>query len=218
MGDSAMRKHILLTIFFALLCIGAGRMWDYGDLDLYGEGSLKFVDQIESKASVTCSSLTASAINDDDESIGYGDDDYYRGWIFLDAAAAHNICRMDINLTWKAGDISGYTYYAQVWSLTGDDLNAQQGSDSAGVTGNNGWSDTSVTFTWGTSITLAQNTSYAIVFTRKGWNNSNYAAIMQDLDANTMNYCSGTARWASAKNRTAITAIADPKGTLYSDQ
>jgi hypothetical protein len=45
-GDNPMIKRLLL-IFFALLCIAAGGMYNYGsDLDLYDVGMLKFVDQV----------------------------------------------------------------------------------------------------------------------------------------------------------------------------
>jgi hypothetical protein len=72
-----MRKYLLLTIFLALLCIGAGRMYDYGATDLYGEGNLKFVDQIESGAvSDYCSSCTPGDPTDvmceDGDSTGNG--------------------------------------------------------------------------------------------------------------------------------------------------
>jgi hypothetical protein len=216
-----MRKHILLTILLALLCIGAGRMWDYGETDLYGEDSLKFCGQVESGSSVTCTALTAGTTQDASDSVGYGDDDYYRGWRFLDAGSSHDICRMVVNMSLEAGTITGFTYYAQIWTLDGGgtalgDMVAN--GESAGVTGSQAWSDTPVTYNWSPSVTLAQNTTYIIVFTRKGWDNSNYASILKDEAADTMTYCTGIARWNSSEVRTNDYPTDDPKGTLYSDQ
>jgi hypothetical protein len=59
MGNSAMRKYLPI-ILLALLCIGAGRMYDYGDTDLYGEGNIKFAAQVESQ-STACSGTYTTA-------------------------------------------------------------------------------------------------------------------------------------------------------------
>ncbi len=82
-----MKKYILLIIL-AFFCIGAGRMWDYGELDLYDIGNLTWVDEIDSN--YTCDGTpdwTTGAIESFEASDGnFCTDD----WAVSDSASVIN--------------------------------------------------------------------------------------------------------------------------------
>jgi len=63
-----MMKKYLLIILLVFWCLGAGRMWDYGETDLYDIGNLTWVDQIDSKSVggfSYCSSCPDGGVNAD---------------------------------------------------------------------------------------------------------------------------------------------------------
>lgn len=95
-------------------------------------------------------------------------------WSF--ASGTIQVCKITLKLTKAAGDISGKTFYVNIWSMTGANLNAILAT-SAGVTGSNSWSDTYVDFTFATPYSMAAATGYAITATSGAVDATNYANV-----------------------------------------
>lgn len=177
-----------------------------------------FLQMVSNGTSTTCQSLSTQANSDSGYTIGGGAGTYYRGFLFKDASNAHEICEHHAWLKKHEGDVSGKTYYAQVWTLSGDNLDTQQGSDSNGVTGDNAWNNTEVTFTWASPITLTANTTYVLVLTHKGVDGTNMTNWHYEDEQNTWAYCEGIGGWGSDKARTVFDAEDDPKSEIYTMQ
>lgn len=81
------------------------------------------------------------------------------------------VSKLAARVTKAAGDISGKTYYFKIWSLSGSSLGSILAT-SAGITGNNSWSNTVVEDT--ISYTIPASTTVAITFDCGGVDGSNY--------------------------------------------
>jgi len=123
-------KKYLLIILLAFWCLGAGRMWDYGETDLYDIGNLTWVDQIDSKSSAPSPIVC---------------------WNLDDGALVTDSCGTDtLNNTgvaagdeWKQGDGSGD------WEMSdSDDMTINDGSLSASFPGKSSTGNKTFTITF----------------------------------------------------------------------
>jgi len=97
--------------------------------------------------------------------IGGTTNSWYIGTVYV-APGNIDICKIYFTLT-SGGDPSGmgYTYKAYVHELSGADLGALVESSSA-VAANNGWSATTVEFSFPTSASISNGVSYGISIAR----------------------------------------------------
>ena len=98
-------------------------------------------------------------------------------------ASETTVCKVDFYISYKAGDISGKTFRAFIYTTSVDALNSGTEADST-VSGNNSWSDSSnstgtvVSFEWSGGYTMSGSTEYAIVVRMDGAaDTSNYAEL-----------------------------------------
>ena len=129
------------------------------------------------------------------------------GITWIDAGQANDICQVDFYVHNEAGDPSVNDYWVEIWTMTGDNLNALQ-ARSAKVDGVNGWSATWVTFTFATPFTLAQNTEYAILIKQLDsgeaaagtgeYDNTNYINLYYDDEGGASAKQIGRNTWNSA--------------------
>ena len=86
---------------------------------------------------------------------------FYGGGVYT-TSAAMSVCQVDIRLSLDAGDVSGKTYYVAIYTMSGTAMGTLQGA-STGVTGSNSWSETDVSFSFASSVSLSDATDYAFV-------------------------------------------------------
>lgn len=86
---------------------------------------------------------------------------YYAGQYLWSNASARTLGKVAFKLTKSAGDISGLTYTARLWSNSSGALGTELAT-SSGVTGNNSWSATTVEFEFITPYTTTGGTDYHI--------------------------------------------------------
>ena len=202
-----MKKLFLAFILIHFLAVNSSAWISPSHTEMVGGGT-------------TCQSLSAQANADGSTTIGNNAVNYYRGFLFIDAANSHNACEYHAWLTKTGGSITGKTFYAQIWTIDGsNNLLVQQGSDSDGITGSDAWSDTEVTFTWASPITMAANTTYAMVLTMKEVDAVNYASLRRMDEQNTWAYCLGIGGWeADLDNNGNLDVEDDPKVEVYTMQ
>jgi len=99
--------------------------------------------------------------------------------------------------------VTGYTYYAKIWSMDGTSLDTVLGT-STGVKGSNAWSDTDVEFTFSSPVSCSAGTDYAITVDHGETENGlNYIRINRN-GANTLN--GYVAFWGKGKTISGSTA------------
>lgn len=109
--------------------------------------------------------------------VGDTTSDSYSGFYFRDTVS-RSICKVSFSLSKEGGLINTYTYTAQVWTTSGNNLSAVvTNGTSTGITGRNSWAHTLVTFTFPTPPSLTANTLYAIVVTCNTVNRSNFVDV-----------------------------------------
>lgn len=96
-------------------------------------------------------------------SAGQDATNFYAGYQSYNPAATKTVCKIELVLTCPYGSCASYTYYAAAYTMSGTNMGTLQGAASNGVTGNNSWADTTVSFTMGTMPTLSNGTNYIIV-------------------------------------------------------
>lgn len=101
---------------------------------------------------------------------------YYSGLSRFVDATPRTIGKVAFKLSKAGTDISGFTFVARIWSMTGDSLNVQQAA-SVGVPGNNSWSETTVEFTFSSPFTTTGSTEYGIAIDRGGIDASSYITM-----------------------------------------
>jgi hypothetical protein len=105
-------------------------------------------------------------------SVGSEDNNYYGGQNDYNPVATHSICAISYKLT-----AVGF-YVAVNTGATYDALPASFLATSSGVTGNNSWSDTEVTFTFVTPVTMSNGTTYKVSLWMDGNSDaSNYVSV-----------------------------------------
>lgn len=148
---------------------------------------------LEVKAGTKCTSAGGGACSDDatpsqsvksteggGTTLGETTDRYYVGLSGWSDASARTICKLRFKLSLGAGSITGKTYKAAIYTMSGLNLDTLVGSASTGVTGNNSWSETDVIFTM-PDVVLSASTSYAFVCYMDGTADaSNYARFEYD--------------------------------------
>jgi hypothetical protein len=128
-------------------------------------------------------------------SIGTSAGNYYAGqYEWYDDTTARCVCKVTFTLT-AQGSITGKTYVARIWSLSGTSLDTQQGA-STGVTGSNSWSATDVDFTFSTCVNISASTYYAITLDNGGDDDTNYVQFTH-VDGSTLTGKTGW--WTSGK-------------------
>jgi len=86
---------------------------------------------------------------------------FYLGHTYNEGTA-RAICSVSAVLSYKAGDITGKSFHAALFSKSGNDLNVELATSDP-ISGNNSWSTTTVDFPFSTPYELASSTDYAIV-------------------------------------------------------
>lgn len=115
-------------------------------------------------ASVGGFTLLDNTITGDTTTWDFGDGSgghYYAGQYRWNNASARTLGKVTFKLIKTAGDISGLTFTARLWSDSGGALGTELAT-SNGVTGNNSWSATEVDFEFITPYTTTGSTNYHI--------------------------------------------------------
>jgi len=192
-----MKRYFLAILFCLLLCFSV-----YADVDTIEGTALSSIDTIEGStgydtiegssaggAAQSCSASSYHSYTNSDENdyiyVGYNNTYYYSGQAVYQGGAA-SLCRAIFTCYNYTGDIdnANYTFVAQVWSMTGDNLNAQIGGNSDTVTGDTITAacdgDGLVTFSWSADYPTMAN-GYAIVVIRTDTTDEgNYWKLAQD--------------------------------------
>lgn len=140
---------------------------------------------------------TASNFNTD---IGVATDQVYAGTRYNDASA-RNLSKITFKLTKGGGSITGKTYKARLWSLSGTALDTEL-AVSSGVSGDDAWNATSVDFIFVSPFTTTGGTDYAITVSEEGSADAvNYAYVAYNSTGGMPSPPSGAARgiWQSNK-------------------
>jgi hypothetical protein len=103
---------------------------------------------------------------------------YYIGG-FITPTSNRDVCQINFYLDSANGDISGKTYTVRLWTVDGNDLDTEIGT-STGVTGDNGWSEEFVSFTFASPVSLTSSTEYAFTLDQGGVDGTNYVSVFFD--------------------------------------
>lgn len=99
----------------------------------------------------------------------------YAGQLNWSNASARTIGKVAFKLSKTAGSITGKTFTAKLWSLSGTTLSSALAT-STGVTGDNAWANTTVEFIFPAPYTTTGATNYAFTIEMSGgFDASNYA-------------------------------------------
>jgi hypothetical protein len=86
---------------------------------------------------------------------------YYVGQAYFNSGENCNVGKVTAYLN-ATGTVTVYTYICEIWSVSGDNLNALQGSSTA-VTGVNSWADTAVDFIFSSPVAVLTANDYHLV-------------------------------------------------------
>ena len=139
---------------------------------------------------------------------------YRTGLIGYTNASLIYICGADFLMTYVAGDISGLTFKAYVYSLSGNNLDTLLATSSTTISGNNSWSHTTNHFEFSTAAIVAPGTRVAVfVQPTQAGDNANYARIdVQDTDVFTPG---SLATWNSTGGIELNATTNDPWVSIY---
>jgi len=180
---------------------------------------------------LVCTSYLASTSGTDTVYVAQYNTGEYRGVVFDDANSG-SICRVDLTLGGKQGDISGLDYYVEVWLLdAGLDLVTNVGRSDK-VDGNNSWDYSLVPFNFTTSAPYDCTTSdqkYAIFVkaiandaaasTAGAFSETNYCFMYMNDEANAVSHLEGVGLWADTTNvLTSVDVEDDLRFTVYTEQ
>lgn len=110
---------------------------------------------------------------------GLNVNNYYSGQRAWSNAAAKTICRLDFQLSLANGSLTGKTFTARIWTLTGTSLNVNVAT-STGVVGSNGWSATWVQFDFPTPYLTTGGVSYGLTIDSGTPDAANNAALLKN--------------------------------------
>lgn len=118
-------------------------------------------------------------INEGGIAFGHNTDRYYAGLAAWSDASARVICKLRFKLSLNTGSITGKTYKAAIYSMTGTALNAELGV-SSGIAGSDAWDSTDVIFTM-PDVNVSASTNYAFVIYMDGAADAaNFANVRYD--------------------------------------
>lgn len=101
---------------------------------------------------------------------------YYSGNYNFTVSANCTVTEIKFKLSKINGSITGLTYFAAVYNMSGNNLGTVVGT-SDGVTGSDSWAKTTVSFTFSTPASLTTSGTYAVlVYTSGTIGTTNYAA------------------------------------------
>ena len=124
-------------------------------------------------------------------------------------ASSGSVCRVKFTLTKAAGSITAKTFYAQVYTISGNAQGTLLG-ESDGVAGSDSWSLTNVSFEFATPASVSSGTNYIISITMKEADAANYA---RGFSATQVGY--DTRRWDSAKAQSGSQSGHAPAMEIY---
>lgn len=142
---------------------------------------------------------TASNFNTD---IGVSTSEKYIGTFYNDASA-RNLSKITFKMTKGGGSITGKTYKARLWSLSGTALDTEL-AVSSGVSGDDVWNATSVDFIFVSPFTTTGGTAYAITISEEGSADAtNFAYVAYNSTGGMPSPPSGAGRgiWRDDKSR-----------------
>lgn len=145
---------------------------------------------------------STGTVNDFAHNAGYTADQYSVGYHNFNPASNKSICKIEFVLTCPYDGCSSYSYYAAVYAMDGDNLGDLVGAASSGVTGDNAWDNTAVTFSFPTMPEVANGTNYGLIV----YNNTQGENQIVKVKAKTNNGFVFS-QWASSK--TIYDAVSD---------
>jgi hypothetical protein len=120
---------------------------------------------------------TKTAISYSGDPLASTNANMYHGTRFT--AAGDTLSKVVFVVSKNAGDVSGKTYKARLWTLSGDDLDTAVAVSGA-VAGDNGWSSSLMECIFVTPFTTSNGTDYVINLTcEEGADAANYIGIEQ---------------------------------------
>lgn len=155
-------------------------------------------------SSLSCQAYVSATGTTDQYGVSRTSATYYAGqgqW--SPASGTVSVCQVSFTLVLAAGSVTGYTYYAKIWSMDGTSLDTVLGT-STGVTGSDAWSDTDVEFTFSSPVSCSAGTDYAITLDHgETEDGTNYIKINRN-GADTLN--GYVAYWGTDKTISGSTA------------
>jgi hypothetical protein len=150
-------------------------------------------------AGASCAAGISQTSNDGDGIIYAAlDTNRYQGQRDWSNASARNICQIDFMLSLGAGTITGLTFVARIWTMSGTSLDANVAS-SSGVSGSQGWSASWVSFAFSSPYTTTGGTNYGITIDDGGTSSgSNYAVVRKN--STTGGLAGDYEKWNAAKS------------------
>lgn len=108
-------------------------------------------------------------------SSGYNTSDKNMCGIIQTSTDTYNMCSVTFSISRVAGDISGKTYTAKVYSTNSLSLGTLIAT-STGIVGNNAWSASEVEFSFASPVAMQQN--YVVLVDQGGYDTSNYINLI----------------------------------------
>jgi hypothetical protein len=107
--------------------------------------------------------------------VGRTTDNYYAGQSAFNPGADASVCKISFFVR-SVGNVTGKTYTARVWTMSGTSLNSNIGSSDS--IGGGSWStEQLITFTFSIPVSLTNGTSYGITLDGGGYDATNYLEI-----------------------------------------
>lgn len=170
------------------------------------------------RSGLTCTSLSDQSTIDAQASVGKFAGQYFRCVLFQDSSAGQ-LCEPKPYLSLGDGSITGKTFHLEVWTLAAGDLSVQQGTDSAGVTGVDGWANTKVSgLTFSPAISYSSGVTYAICLTMEEVDVNNYASWDFADEQNTWPYGQGMGTYQSDGTNTDTQTLDDAAIEVFTMQ
>lgn len=153
-----MRKLFLsLFCFFVLAWVSSSGAWNAA-LMSSGSGT--------SATGTTCTVYESQTVHSNHTHIGELSDAWYVGEVYV-APANIDVCKLVFLLDLSAGspETQGYSYVAEIYTLSGQSLDISQGTSSP-VAADDDWSDTEVQFDFSSSVPLTATVKYGVIVRR----------------------------------------------------
>jgi hypothetical protein len=178
-----MKNWRLIIVTLAALGLS---LWAFGQGYTYRNGPFMAAANPVVAGGLTCPSTSTAAgiiqsTEGDFQQLSYQANQYYFGQMWTNVVSDTNLCRVQVWGRHIVGDVSGKTFYCEVWGTTGSPPTptgspigtATLAGASFDVTGNQGTNY----FTFSTPVAMTAGNSYFISFSMHGIDTSNYGNI-----------------------------------------
>jgi hypothetical protein len=132
------------------------------------------------------------------------------GVLWNDSVQSNDICQVDWHINTSPGSPSNNDYYCEIWSISGTAIDALQGRSDK-VDGDDDWSVEFISFSFNTSVAVAQGSDFAIVL--KAIDSGDPAGTVGEYDATNFitlgidNENNGTAKMAGSGSWDSVTKV-----------